>query len=200
MAQRGIFFRRFRYGRPFKRTQAGFTLHDTLITVGIAGTLISATPSLRNMLQENALVTTVNLLRTDLSLVRSEALRRGYTVTLCKSRSGTGCERDAEWHHGWIIFADPNDNGTRDAEEALLRIQGNLGPGITLNLGAARNADNDVRYHATGSSEKNGTFTFCDPRGPTRARAIVLNFVGRPYISTLKPSGEILECPSAPAS
>lgn len=200
MAQRSIVFRRFRYNGRFKRAQAGFTLYDMLVTVGIAGTLMSATPNLRSMLQDNVLATTVNLLRTDLSLVRSEALRRGGTVTLCKSRHGAQCERDAEWHDGWIVFPDPNNNGKRDGGETVLRVQGNLDPGITLKLGAALNADNDVRYHGTGSSDKNGTFTFCDARGSARARAIVLNFVGRPYISTRKPSGEKLECPPEPAS
>jgi type IV fimbrial biogenesis protein FimT len=200
MAQRAVVFRRLRYGRKIRRFDTGFTLYELLMTLGIAGTLAATVPTMRSAILDTTLSTAVNQFRTDLAIMRSEALRRSHTVTLCKSRSGKGCEPRAEWHQGWIIFADPNGNGQLDGDEALIRVQSGLAPGFTLSFSAALGADDDLSYHANGTSAKNGTFTFCDSRGPANARAIVLNFFGRPYISKRKPSGEPLECPSSAAS
>lgn len=200
MAQRGIVLRKFRFGRNPGRVQSGYSLHELLVTVSIAGSLASVVPTLRTMLQDNTLAATVNHFCTDLAVTRSEALRRRHTVTLCASPNGSSCDRHAPWQNGWVIFADPNDNGKLDAGETLIRVQSAMAPGVTMTFDAARNADHDLRYHATGSSEKNGTFTFCDSRGPAAARAIVLNFFGRPYISTRKPAGGPLECPLPAAS
>jgi type IV fimbrial biogenesis protein FimT len=182
-----------------QRAYAGFTLYELLVTLAIAGTLASLAPGLQNLVQDNALTAAVNQFRVDLSLARSEALRRGHTVTLCKSPSGFACDSKAEWHNGWIVFSDPNDNGKVDEGERIIRVQQGLSRGITMSFGAALNRDDDVRYHAVGSTEKNGTFTFCDARGAAKARAIVLNFVGRPYFSIRKPSGDPLECETGSA-
>jgi len=43
----------------------------------------------------------------------------------------------------------------------------------------------------------NGTLVFCDPRGSSSARAIVISHTGRPRVSRRDSSNKPLKCPAA---
>ncbi len=168
-----------------------------MITLAVAGILGASAVGFQGFIQEQTLSTTVNQLLGDLYLTRSEALRRGTTITLCKSRNGTGCSSDAEWHHGWIVFVDPNTNRQVDAGETVIRTQQALSQGTTVRLRAALERNDDVSYHPSGFTDKNGTFTVCDARGTAKARAIILNRAGRARVSSRSAADEPLECQTA---
>ena len=174
--------------------QAGFNLYELMITLTVAGILTPMAIGMQGLVQDNRLVTQVNQLLGHLNLVRSEAIKRGTTVTICKSANGVDCTPTSDWHEGWIIFVDPNRNRTVDAGEAIIRAQQALTEGNTVKFRASLGQNNDVTYRPTGFSEKNGTFTFCDARGPSRARAIILYRTGRPRVSTKSASGGSLNC------
>ncbi len=86
---------------------AGFTLIELLMVIAIAAILASiAVPSYQWIMSRTRLSTQANELTTALSLARSEAVKRGVRVTVCKSSSGTGCTTSGNWQQGWIVFVD----------------------------------------------------------------------------------------------
>ena len=162
----------------------GFTLIELLVTIAIAAILLTVgVPSMVATVQNNRMTTAINDFVSDLNLARSEAIKRGSRVSLCKSADSQRCTDEGDWSQGWLVFADPNDNASYDASnegETLLRVhQGLAGDDTTLTGNTPlRNA---ISYLATGFTNLNGTLVLCDGRGfNDYAKAIVIYRTGRP--------------------
>ena len=165
---------------------SGFTLVELLFTVAIISILtLLATPSLSALIQDNRLITHTNEFIATLHFTRSEAIRRGERVTLCKGTIANGCDKSTQgWEQGWLIFVDHNDNGLyEEPQEILLRTRETLDKSLKIN------ANGQLKYHisylgsglsrtATGALPL-GSLAICGPRGDTFARAIVINRSGR---------------------
>ncbi|MEO7103476.1 MAG: GspH/FimT family pseudopilin [Gemmatimonadaceae bacterium] len=79
----------------------GFTIVELVITMLIAIILVTlALPSFRELMIRNNVTETTNRLVHDLSLARSEAVRRGVQVELVNTGGG------ASWASGWAVKAD----------------------------------------------------------------------------------------------
>ena len=163
----------------------GFTLMELMVTIAIAGILLSiAIPSFTSIISSNRLTTYANELVTALNFARSEAIKRGVRITLCKSTNGTSCTAGDDWSQGWIIFTDQNNNAGYDsATETLLRVQANSANAITM-VGNT-NVANYISYMATGQSKliggafQAGTIKICDDRTGNVGINIVINSVAR---------------------
>ena len=180
--------------------QRAYSLFDALTTLVVLGTLTTvAIPAVNHMMAITRVTTQVNTLMTDLYLARSEAIKRGQRVLLCKSRNGNRCTEDSPWHAGWIVFVDQNDNHIMDEDEQIIRVQQALA-GVTVQArlsGGGSHASNYVGYRPDGISGKDGTFTFCVPDAPKKARAIIIYWTGRPRISRLSARKTALDCPAS---
>jgi type IV fimbrial biogenesis protein FimT len=133
-----------------------------------------------HLLRSTHLTTQVNTLIADLYFARSEAVKRGRSVTLCKSDSGVACTEDSVWHDGWIIITDDNGDGELDGDDQVLRVGAKLEGGTTLTFSAwGVGTGKYVSYAASGMTMKNGTFRFCNVDGPKYARAVILIQSGR---------------------
>ncbi|TAN53129.1 MAG: prepilin-type N-terminal cleavage/methylation domain-containing protein [Methylococcaceae bacterium] len=155
----------------------GFTLLELLVTIAImVVTLMIGVPAFRETIQNSRQSTQANEWTTDISLARSEAIKRGAPVTLCKRNSaGNGCDNAADWVSGWVVFADDNGNGVVDADEQILRLHGPLTGLSSLHYPQSR-----ITYAANGfAAGYSGTMTFCDSRGADKARGLVLSNTGR---------------------
>ena len=87
----------------FRKTR-GFTIFELMITIGVAGVILSVgVPNFIGFVQNNRAVNDTNDLVTSLNLGRSEAIRRGSTVTLCSSTDGATCSASNDWSTGWIV-------------------------------------------------------------------------------------------------
>lgn len=183
------------YPQPTYRC-TGHSTTEVLATLVVAGVVAnSGVPAMQSLVYEQRLTTHVNQLFGDLHLARSEAIRRAGAVTVCKSSSGQTCSASANWREGWLLFADGNENGQLDAGETVIRSRQTLDGDTTLRFSAfGPGSGRYVTYLATGFAEQNGSFTFCDVRGPTAARAIVLNTTGRLRVSSTDSSGGALSC------
>src|SRR5215831_3755302 len=111
--------------RHRERARLGFTLIELMASLAIAAVLVSAgLPAYAHWLGQSRLDNQAELMAGAANEARSEAIRRSLRVTLCKTRDATGCDEDARWEQGWIMFVDRNQNGEVDAGEAILHVEG----------------------------------------------------------------------------
>lgn len=177
------------------RRCAGFTLTELIVTVAIAAIVMAiGIPAFRETMSQNRLTTTVNSFVAALNLARSEAIKRGTRVTLCKSADGATCAVTGGYEQGWMVFVDASPLAERDAgstQEPLVRVYERLsGTGLTL-TGNAMVSDY-VSYDPSGAARlktgafQAGTLTLCEsPRG----RQVVLGSAGRIRTETVKSCG-----------
>jgi len=109
----------------------GFTLIELMVVIAIVAVLTTlAVPSFKQMIQSNTISSAINALMSDLRFARSEGIRRGGGVVVCHSdapeASSPTCTTGANWKTGWIVFHDQNNDGTKDATDPVLKVQGAL--------------------------------------------------------------------------
>lgn len=169
-------------------TRRGLTLVELLVTLAVAAILtMVAVPSFAAVLRSVHLSAGSNDLMASLRLARSEAVRRGDRITICKSADGAACAEEGGWEQGWIVFQDVNGNARLDAGETLVRQYGKLEAGyrLTGNASVGRgfvfNAQGVKR--GLGGGMLAGTLTLCKQSdGPAEARKIVVSSGGRPRL------------------
>jgi type IV fimbrial biogenesis protein FimT len=175
------------------RRSYGLTLIEMIMTIGIAAIVSAlAVPSFSNLRRDAERTTTVNGFLHALFLARSEAIKRGQIVSICKSRDGSSCAKNAAWQEGWIVFAnaDRDDQPERDADEPILLVNQGWGHGT---IDSNRQSYSFRPYQ---QAVVNGTIIFCDERGSAQARAIIISHTGRPRVAQRDASNRALRCPS----
>lgn len=164
--------------------QRGVTMMELMVTLSIAAILLTiAAPSMRDFIIDNRVAGASNQLMASFAFARSEAIRRGVTVTLCKSANGATCANAGGWEQGWIIFPDGGVQGTVDGGDAPIRV---VEAFTNLTISGGANFTNWFSYLSNGASDgaalNNGTFSVCSsPSG----RDIVINDTGRVRVSAV---------------
>lgn len=99
--------------RRARHRSAGFTLLELMIAVTVLAIGMSiAVPSFTDIIRRNRLTTQTNNLMSALAIARSEAVKRGTSVTVCPANALTGpgadqCSGVDNWaQNGWIVFSD----------------------------------------------------------------------------------------------
>jgi type IV fimbrial biogenesis protein FimT len=115
------------------KKSGGFTLIELLVVIALVAILTTlAAPSFKGLIQSNTMSSAVNTFLADMRFARSESIRRGGGVVMCRSNSPEAANPTCSggtvmgWESGWIIFHDLNNSGTKTAAEPLLRVQGPL--------------------------------------------------------------------------
>ncbi|MFW2438865.1 MAG: GspH/FimT family pseudopilin [Arenicellales bacterium] len=171
----------------------GFTLIELIVTLTVAAILMAAAaPSFRELIQSNRLTASVNELSGSINMARSEAVKRGRRVVVCKSSNGNDCVTTSStfWQQGWIIFVDDNNDAVHDAGEELLRVHDALERNVTLtgngNVANYISYISEGRAQLTDGTSQSGTINAClycadlckqDP--PWEGRDLELTFAGR---------------------
>lgn len=166
----------------------GFTLIELVVTMAVAAILIAvAVPNLRTMIQNGRLNTQANDLVGDLSLARSEAIKRRTFVGVCISTNGTTCTGAGNWRDGRAVFVGTGLNGAWQANDTILRFRGPLAS-ATDTLSTSLIAD-PIIFSANGASNIGGPgfFTFCDDRGFTKGKMVNVNSMGQIGVSNKTP-------------
>jgi type IV fimbrial biogenesis protein FimT len=116
-----------------KRAQYGFTLLDLITTLTVLGILVAVgVPSFSSAIRNNRIAAGTNELVTALTFARSEAMKRGDTVTACPSTDGDACAASDDWSTGWFVFVDLNADGARDEVEPILQVWPAIEGGLQL--------------------------------------------------------------------
>jgi len=177
----------------------GFTLIELMTTLTVAGILATlAVPSFTTFIKNNRLITQANDFVTALNVARSEAIRRGNRVTVCKSSNQVSCTTAGNWDQGWIVFADVNDDGVvTNPGTNVLRVHGLLGANTTLKGDAA--LVNYVSYVSSGATQQiggttsatqSGVVVLCDDRGfVSESKGVQISATGRVSASSAASTG-----------
>lgn len=178
---------------PSRLVQAGYSIYDLLITSAVASALGLGAVGMNSLVQDARLTAAVNQLMGDLSLARSEAIKRNTIIALCKSDNGNSCSKDTAWNKGWIVFTDDNNSHEVDSGETVIRAQQMLEGNLSLRYGET-GTYTYVRYNPSGEAWPGATFSFCDSRGAGKAKGIIVYWTGRPRVSARTSEGKALNC------
>jgi type IV fimbrial biogenesis protein FimT len=138
----------------------GFTLLELMLVIVIVAILIMfAVPSFQWMIQKVTISSNVNTFLSDMRYARSEGIRRGGGVVLCRSDApeaaapacGSGFGPGGNgWVSGWIIFQDLSNDGNKSTNDPLLRVQA---PIIAINsiLGVLPDSSSTTTFNFTAT-------------------------------------------------
>ena len=140
--------------------QNGFTLVELMVTLAVFSVLmVIAVPSFNTQIQNNRSQALGEDFTTALKFARSEAVKRGVSVTVCASNAAhTACSGDAStWNNGWLALIDnaATTSATISAGE-ILRIWQDLPSNAQISVettnspSATGTAISFIRYTGTG--------------------------------------------------
>ncbi|MHB8744287.1 MAG: GspH/FimT family pseudopilin [Sulfuricaulis sp.] len=198
--------------------QAGFTFIELMATLVVASVLATlAAPALTNFVADQRITDEANDLVGDLNLARSEAIRTGSYVVVCKSTNpGTttpSCDISSAtdpWTTGRLIFTDtdaaspPGSNQYSSGSDTLLRVRLQLDGTYNKLLGdaTATGTGNQIVFQSDGttllsSNSNEYQLLLCDNRGGSHALAVVINWVGRARVTQKGKdlNGNAIVCP-----
>jgi type IV fimbrial biogenesis protein FimT len=176
--------------------QGGYTLLEALVTMAIALLLtVMAVPSMSGLVANSRQTSGTNELLIAINVARSEALKRHRHVTICKSANGSTCgTTGVNWHDGWIVFANSSSANVsqRESGEELLYVSPALGGDADIQPNTA--AANFISFRPNGRSATSGLFTWCDSRGSSHARGLIVLPSGSAAVSKTQVDGSALVC------
>jgi type IV fimbrial biogenesis protein FimT len=172
-------------GRRHRPSFAGVTLIEALVVLAISVSLLAlGLPSFHSLIASLRLRQTSYQLYTDMALAKSEAIKRNSRVAICNSADGQRCSASAAWDHGWIVFHDLNNTGTREPDEVLVHAFTIANPAATVSGNG--NVERFVSYSGLGTTKmvygafQAGRFTLCPlSRDEQQARQVIINSSGR---------------------
>lgn len=168
----------------------GVTLTELLAVMAIVAVMVgAAAPSMAAWIDGTRRVALAEEFVMHLQTARSEAIRRGTRVAMCKTADAEHCTSQGAWSQGWILFEDTDGDAQRDAGEPLVALRPALPEGWAL-TGNTPVADH-VSYTALGVTQQvngsfqAGTLTLCRAEdGPVQAVRVIVNSLGRPRTET----------------
>ena len=155
--------------KPPEESCSGFTLIELSVTVSVLAILAAvAAPAFKDLLASQRVRSAAAYIISDLTLARSEALKRGVDVIL----SPVG----DLWTNGWSV--------TVASSAEILSAQGSLGQGVGITT-----APSIVRFDRNGRLNTTSVVRFQLSNGNSSKRCISLDPSGRP-------KSALAECPS----
>ncbi len=150
---------------PIACHATGFTLLELLISLTLASLLaMLALPAYADWIADYRLMNQARALAGSMYIARSEAIKRGYRVDLCRSSDLVQCGGPG-WDQGWLMYVDENKDGQVDPGEAVLRREPGTRERVTITPNTP--LKDYVSYTSLGVARMNsgalqmGTFVLC---------------------------------------
>lgn len=145
--------------------EKGFTLVELMVTILVAAIVLAfAIPSFRTTTQDSRLTSQINRVTSAINYARSEAIKTKSSVSICGSSDQVNCNT-GNFELGWVISSNPPRIGI-GMDNTTLRLNS---PASTTVL----------QFDGDGLLANQATFTLCDDRGASEAKAIVMNVSGQ---------------------
>jgi len=153
------------------KNQKGFTLIELMVTVAVAIVVLAVgIPMYDRVIENSRSVSIINQMITDLQLARSEAIKQQLFVSLCTSTTGSSCTGGNDWHDGWIVWVDADDDGVLDYPSEALVVRDSFDGDwdLQIAIGAGDSNDSIFSYEVSGrygkltSSSGDGEFSIGD--------------------------------------
>ena len=161
-----------------------------MITVAIAAVLLSiAVPSFRDTIAKSRVASGASVLSTAFSTAKSEAVKRGRNVTICKSANITAaqptCVTSGDWSQGWIIRdpAVPYAPAATPPTDPTIKVFEAMSGGVTAAGGTeivstvTFSPNGATTLAGAGADETNRAITVCSVG--VEGKVVVLSTSGR---------------------
>ncbi len=146
--------------RKEEMTSSGYSLIEVLITISVIAIVsILAFPAYSNLMNSSRMATVSSTLHSSILYARSEAIKRGGNVVICKSSftltENPHCDGNASndgigWGVGWIIFHDVDKNHRYSSGDEILLSQGRLFERATDGAILLTPAREQIGFNSTG--------------------------------------------------
>lgn len=165
--------------------QSGLTLIELMVALAIVIIVATLSTPVMNVVKSSRSTSAVQEFISSLNYARGEAVTRGQFISICRAAqdnsqqcaaAGIGNASRA-WESGWIVFEDPNRDGTLNDGEDTLLIHNAIGNSYTL-----QTVPNDfITYNPKGFiPNTTGTWVLCDNSQKLMfARAVQLSTAGK---------------------
>jgi type IV fimbrial biogenesis protein FimT len=178
---------------PRQTQHFAFSMRDLVTGLTISAAICAvAVPGFKYLESTDRSSTEISALAADLRYARNVAVDSGLPVTVCASSDGTTCEQQSsQWHTGWIVFTDLNDDRRLATGVTPLRVRSSLaqefGGNDTL---AADNSFKALTYKRNGFGNTHiehstdvVTLVLTTPHGgPLLTRCLAITPIGAPAI------------------
>lgn len=157
----------------------GFTLIEMMTSIAVLAVILgTAAPSLAGLVRSSKMRAAQSELVAALMLARSEAAKRGVTVSVGASAPTAGSEFSA----GWTVWIDANADGVVDSSETLIRSYPDISSAVIL--GTTGNVTR-VSFAPTGflTPAAVATFKVCGKSDSAKGYTVALQPVGLADIS-----------------
>jgi type IV fimbrial biogenesis protein FimT len=144
------------------KQQKAFTLMELLVTIAIVSILASvALPVYTSFVSTTKISSYASQLHAALLLTRSEAIKRGRSVTICRSSDADTASphcaaaisdslTNTGWGEGWLVYVDINNDNIYGSDDVLIRVQGTMISSVAAGAITPFPNRNRLTYNSTG--------------------------------------------------
>ena len=167
--------------RSRRRPASGFTLIELMVTLAVLGILAAVgVPAMQALINANRLAGATGELTSALQLARSEAVRRGARVNVCRSADGSTCSAGTDWSRWIVVGRDVASGNTEVMRNETVAAPASLtGPALP------------IEFRPSGLIGAEATLRVCIPTSNPHenVRVVTVLVSGTPVVTRASGSG-----------